>query len=87
MKIDPEAIRSRYYQGNLSVSSYGPKTPLSEVEPKLVELIIRMSRIRRCLTGSQCLHLANDLIAGTDVEKEVIKFKEKVYKKSLKQLH
>ena len=81
VKIDPEAIRSRYYRGHLSISSYGPKTPMSTVEPKLVELIIRMSRIRRCLTGSQCLHLANDLIAGTDVEKEVIKFKEKIYKK------
>ena len=81
MRVHPEAIRSRYYRGHLSVSSYGPKTLMSTVEPKLVELIIQMSRIRRCLTGSQCLHLANDLIAGTDVEKEIIKFKEKVYKK------
>ena len=56
---------------------------MSKVEPKLVELIIQMSRIRRCLTGSQCLHLANDLIAGTEVEKEVIKFKEKIHQKKL----
>ena len=81
VKIDPEAIQSRYYRGNLSVMSYGPQSPMSRVEPKLVELIIRMSRIRRCLTGSQCFHLVNDLIAGTDIEKEVITFKEKMLKK------
>ena len=76
VKIEPEAIMSRYYWGHLSVSSYGPKTPISKVEPKVVELVIRMSQSRRCLTRSQCLYLANDLIVGTDVEKEVIQFRK-----------
>ena len=58
-----------------------------KVEPKLVGLIIRMSHIQRYLTGMQYLHLANDLIAGTNVEKEVIQFKEKIYKKGQRQLH
>ena len=40
IKIDPEAIRSRYYRGNLTILSFGPKSPMSKVEPKLVELII-----------------------------------------------
>ena len=53
---------------------------MSKVEPKVVELLIRMSWIQMCLTGSRCLHLANDLIAGTNVEKEVMEFKEKVFK-------
>ena len=57
---------------------------MSKVKSKLVELIIRMSRIRRCMTGSQCLHLANDLIAGTEVKKEGIKFKEKIYKEKVR---
>ena len=43
VRIHLEAIRSRYYRGYLSVSSYGPKTLISTVEPKLVELIIQMS--------------------------------------------
>ena len=51
---------------------------MENVEPQLVELIIRMSRIRRCLTGAQCLHLANDLIEGAKVDKDVIKFKEQL---------
>ena len=79
-KIDKEAIRARYYRKNLTMTSMGPKFPMEKVEPQLVELIIRMSRIRRCLTGAQCLHLANDLIAGTKIEKDVIKFKEQLCK-------
>ena len=51
---------------------------MSDVEPKLVELIIRMGRIWRCLTPTQCLLLANDLdlIEGTAYESKVIDFKE-----------
>ena len=79
-KINKEAIRTRYCRQNLTVTSMGPKSPMEKVEPQLVELISRMSRIRSCLTGNQCLHLANDLIAGTEVEKSVIKFKEKLNK-------
>ena len=60
----------------------GPASPMAEVEPILVDLIIKMSTIRRCLTPSQCLHLANDLVAGTDTEKKVIAFKNKIYKKN-----
>ena len=53
---------------------------MAAMEHKLVELIIRMSRIWRCLTPSQCLLLANDLVEDTEIEKEVIKFKKKKYK-------
>ena len=48
------------------------------VEPKLVDLIIQMSRIRRCLTVSCCLLLADALIEGTDVEKAVAKYKKRI---------
>ena len=83
IKIDREAIRSRYYRGNLFAKNVGPESPMSDVEPKLVELIIRMGRIRRCLTPSQCLLLANDLIEGTAYESKVIDFKEIRLKKKL----
>ena len=76
VKLDKEAIRARHYRGNLSVASMGPISPMAEVEPQLVELIIRMSRIQRCLAPIQCLLLANDLIAGTKYEDKVLKFKE-----------
>lgn len=55
VKIDREAIRSRYYRGNLTSKNVGPESPMRDVEPKLVELVIRMGRIRRCLTPTQCL--------------------------------
>jgi len=78
VKVDKEAIRSRYYRGNLHKSSKGPYSPMRLVEPKLVDLIIQMSRIMRCLTVSQCLLLANDLIEGTEVEKAVVEYKKKI---------
>ena len=66
-------------QGKLTIKGFGPKSPMAEVEPQLVQLIIKMSRIRRCLTPSQCLHLANDLISGTETEQKVIAYKKKLY--------
>ena len=77
VKVDKEAIRSRYYRGNLRKSSKGPYSPMRLVEPKLADLIIQMSRIRRCLTVSQCLLLANDLIEGAEVEEAVVNYKKK----------
>ena len=59
----------------------GPVSSMADVELVLVDLILKMSTIRRCLTPSQCLHLANDLVSGTDTEQIVIKFKEKIKKK------
>ena len=59
----------------------GPLSPMTDVEPALIPLILKMSEIRRCLTPSQCLHLANDLVAGTKTEIHVIEFKQKLYKK------
>jgi len=61
--------------------SMGPVSPMRAVEPQLVELILRMSRIRRCLTATQCLLLANDLVKGTKHEHNVVAFKEKRYKR------
>ena len=57
------------------------RTPMRLVESRVVDLIIRMSWIRWCLALSQCLHLANDLVKGTEVEKKVIAYKEKRFEK------
>ena len=80
--INKGTIRARSYKKSLIVSGLGPVSPMAEVEPVLVDLIIKMSTIRRCLTPTQCLHLANDIIAGTKVEEKVIEFKKKIYKKN-----
>ena len=81
IKIDKELIRARHYRGHLNVNSMGPVSPMAAVEPQLVKLIIRMSRIRRCLTPTQCLLLANDLVEGTKYQDEIIAFKEKRYRR------
>ena len=55
----------------------GSETLMREVEPHLVELICAMAQIRRCLTSTESISLANDLISGTEVEKRIIDWKKK----------
>ena len=78
--IEKEGIRLQHYCGSLKVTTMGVESPMAAMEPKLVEHIIWMSRIGRCLTPSHCLLLANDLVEGTEIEKEVIKLKKNWYK-------
>ena len=49
----------------------GSETLMHEVEPHLVELICAMAQIRRCFTTSKSTALANDLISGTELKKEL----------------
>ena len=53
----------------------GSETLMALIEPHLVELICTMRQIRRSLTGRECLSLANDLIVGIQMEKDVIRWK------------
>ena len=46
-----------------------PDLSMMEFKVSLVNLIIKMSQIRRWLTSTQCLVLANDLLSGTKTEK------------------
>ena len=78
-EIKKGLIRSRLQRKKPIVNGLGPESPMVDAEPQLVELIIRMGRIRRCLTPTQCLHLANDLIKGTEIEARVINFKKKLF--------
>ena len=55
----------------------GSETLMSEVEPHLVELICAMAHIRRCLTTTESLALANDLISETIIEEKIINWKKK----------
>jgi len=69
VEMSRETIRSRSYKNRRIVKGMGPVSPMEEVEPILIDLIIKMSNIRRYLTLTQRLFLANDLIAGTETEK------------------
>ena len=79
--IKKSTIRSRCERDKPIVHVMGPESPMSAAEPQLIELIIKMGRIRRCLTPTQCLHLAKDLIKGIEIEKKVVAFKKKLFRK------
>ena len=82
--ISTPTIYSRLQRDKTKIYGLGPELPMRLVEPQLVELIIRMSRIRICLTTSQCLHLANDIIKGTETENKVITYKERQFQKNMR---
>lgn len=60
-----------------SLDGNGKKSPVSDIEPKLVALILCMSNIKRTLTMSQVLELANDLIKNTETQIRLIEWKKK----------
>ena len=64
-----------------SLDGNGKKSPVSDIEPKLVALILCMTNIKRTLTMSQVLELANDLIKNTETQIRLIEWKKqrKVY--------
>lgn len=58
--ISYSMIRSRV--DRKSLSGEGKCSPIAKIEPKLVQLILCMSDIKRSLTSSEGLMLANDFI-------------------------
>ena len=54
----------------------GPVSLMVSVEPHLIVLICAIAEIRRCLTISEVLALGNDLICGTQTEKNIIEWKK-----------
>ena len=73
-------IWSQYCHGNLlNKSQKRPYSPMKLVEPQLVDFIIQMSRIRWwCLSALRCLLPTTDLIESTEVEKAVVKYKNRI---------
>ena len=52
-------------------------SPLADIEPLIVGIILQMARIRQCLTPSKGLALINSIIEGTSVQEKLKKWKEK----------
>ncbi len=50
---------------------------MAEVKPYLVDLIKKLAAMRTPITTSKGLELANSLIEGTSIQKEVLKWKPK----------
>ena len=74
MKIPLSTIRNR--RNPICLTDRGCSSLMTPVEPYLVTLICAMAQIRRCLRASECIGLANDLIKGRPLEKEIIEWKK-----------
>ena len=73
MSINAATIRSRKAANVLQGG--GAETLMASFEPHLVELICAMAEIRRSLTVSETVALANDLISGTETVIQNIEWK------------
>ena len=62
----------------------GNISPLHSIEQNIVDLLLCMSKVKRALTASESLRLINELIDGTNVQKDLIswKIKKKIYTKN-----
>jgi hypothetical protein len=69
-------MRQRLKRGSKG-GQFGHRTPMAEVEPYLVDLIKKLAGMRTPISTSQGLELANLLIEGKSIQKEVLKLKTK----------
>jgi hypothetical protein len=63
-----ETVRQRVKRGTKS-GHIGQTSPMAQIEPYLVELILQLSSMRTPITTSQGLQLTNSLISGTRIQK------------------
>ena len=61
-----------------SLNADGIYSPLFAIESKIISLIICMSKIKRAMTCSEALRLINELIDGTETQKQLIAWKLKM---------
>jgi hypothetical protein len=59
-------------------SQGGPESPLSEVEPTFVEIILMMSKIKEPLTPPEIKDFINSSIQGTEYQEKLIEFKKRI---------
>ena len=77
-KTSPLAIRKRVLRNCLNNHHLagGQVSPLQKIEPIIVNIIVQMARMRQCLTPSKGLLLVNSLISGTNIQRELVKWKQ-----------
>ena len=79
LRVSFETISSRVKRKSIQAKYI--LSPLHDLEKDIVSLIICMSKMKRSLRTSDGLRLINDLIKGTDKQKELIEYKieRKIY--------
>ena len=76
--IFPEAIKCMR-RNKLVVTKRGITSPMDKVESQIVVLLIQMAHMHQPLNATEAFQLANDLVDGEEIEKEVIKWKRNMY--------
>ncbi len=74
--ISKECMQQRVKR-NSKDNHAGQTSPMIDIEPYLVELIIKLVNMCTPITTSQGLELANSLISGTSTEEQLIAWKKK----------
>ena len=74
--IKSDTIRRRISRRRPFVTQVGTVSPLASIEDAVVDIIIQMARIRQSLSPSKGLKLVNDMIEGTELQEDLVKWKE-----------
>ncbi len=74
--ILPATIRQRLKRGSNSGHS-GQISPMADIEPYIVSIIIQLANMRVPISSAQGLALCNSIIEGTRFQKQVVDYKNK----------
>jgi len=74
--INEGSIRQRLKRDTKS-GIKGTKSPMAQIEPYIINMIIQLANMRVPITTSQGLQLCNSIIKGTKYERDVMEFKKK----------
>ena len=73
--IPIKTIQTRFRSNTMSVSHRGTKSPMSYLEPVLLQIVIQRGKMNQPLTVTEGLQLANSMIkVGSVTEKSIISY-------------
>jgi hypothetical protein len=73
--VNIDTVRQRLKR-NTQTSTQGPKSPLHDIEPYVVSLVIQLANMCVPITTAQGLQLCNSIIKRTKYKKVTLEFKE-----------
>ena len=73
--ISLKTVQSRFQREKIAVSHRGTESPMSAVEPALLEIVIQRGKMNQPLTVQEGLQLANSMIKpGSVTERNVVEY-------------
>ncbi len=78
VEICESTIRSRHKRNKLNpVTTQGRASPMAPFEPYLIEVILQLAKMRVPINATTGLHLANSMIEGTTLARDLARWKLK----------